>query len=599
MGALAVALVAALVAALGLSAPASAGAPASRTIDLSSGYGTAWTDPQPKQLLLAFDLSAGRVFRLDYGDDVQIVFGERHVSLIAGNPRRIQTHVRYLPETRYIAMAMSVGEGLPTSLQLVESDAARGYLRSSPIVSLPIFSLPIFSLPSAIPSQRLSMYVPDTPSNRTPPLLTDTILRPAGDAHLPAHRPRRHIACDAAPELIHVVNYFLGLCGRAAQPVLAPSAPAGDTLPPARLVRVVANGRNPMGLMAGAHACGFPLDYAVAPRMKRDTVPSLACLSRATLIVTLYQALFPRQWDLAHFTRMIDNVLGGGGIGEPVPDARDATAFVGAVLQQTGTADTRRADALNAFHRANAALGTFGAWSPSTSPSTSASTSPSTPAARCTAAPSANLAPDVARARAAAIGRYEIDLTGYTPRTIVPRIRRYGNWVESGAFTHTIVDTDDMAALREIIDTTGAWHARYAAHEQSLSWVRSADCAEARRQRLAYIATSIAFNINNDAHGGTSDGTVFVVVRHAGAIVSIQQAQRQRDAMHIVDSLSAPDNVIAPNAEGALRGAGAYALQQLFEYSRSHGLRRVTSDAITEPSALLKTQAGFHRTGDR
>lgn len=578
--------------AIASSLPAStyAGARASETVDLSSPFGAAWTDPQPKELLLAFDLTAGRVFRLDYGEDVQLVFGERYVSLIAGTPRRIQTHLRYLPDTRYLSVALSVGEGRPTDLQLIESDAARGYLRASPIVSLP------WPTPSAT---RLSMYVPDTPANRSAPMLADTILRSARDDGLPAHRPRRHIACDAAPELIHVVNYFLGLCGKAAPTVIMPSpsappAPDSVSMPPARLRRIIANGRNPMGLMAGAYACGFPLDYVAAPRMKRDTVPSLACLSRATLIVTLYQALFPRQWDLTHFTRVIDNVLGQDGVGVPVRDTSDTTTFVSAVLQQNGPTDTRRADALDAFHRANAALGTLDAWSPATSASTSASAS----TASCSVA-AADPASLVTRARVAAIGRYELDLANYTPQTIVPRVRQHGTWVASATpFTHTIVDTDDMTALREIIDTTGAWHARYAAHEQTLTRPTTADCAQAQRRRFAYTASSLAHNIHNDAHGGTGDSTIFIVVRHGGAIVSILQAWRHRDDMHIVGSISAPDNVIAPDAEGALRGGGAYALQRLFAYSQSRGLQRVTSDAITEPSALLKVHAGFRRTGD-
>lgn len=209
-----------------------------------------------------------------------------------------------------------------------------------------------------------------------------------------------------------------------------------------------------------------------------------------------------------------------------------------------------------------------------------------------------------ARARTAMVGQYAFDLAAYTPRTIVPRIRQHGTWVESGTFTHTIVDTDDFAALVEIINTTDAWHKRYSAYARTMPRSGLIPCAERQRQDMLRAAVSIAFNINGDAHGGTSDGTVFVVVRHGGVIVSIQQGRRgterdgDSDTMRIIDSLSAPDNVITPDAEGALRGAGAYALQQLLEYSRAHGLQRVTSTAITEPSALVKVDAGFYRTGN-
>lgn len=543
--------------------------------DLPALFGPAWTTRQPKQVLLAFDLNAGKVFRVDHGDNVQLVFNERHASLISGAPKRILTHLRYSPETRYVILAMSLTPDHSNEVQLIESDVQRRYLRSSPIVSLP--------WPEKF-GALMSIKVPDVVANRTSPRLTSAIFR-LGDSGVSPRRSRRSLGCDSASELISVVNFFLGLCASSSHPALAPApseAPA-----PFRLVRVYGAGRNPMAMMGAARACRIPLDYALAPRMKRDTVPSLACLSRATLIITLYQALFPRQWDLARFTRVIDRVLTDGHLGEPLANARDAATFVSAVRQQTSTIDTRRADAINAFHGANAALGTLGMWSPATS------------SARCTAADMAGGVSAAAHARTAATGLYELDLADHVPQAAVARVRHGGTWIASETpFTHTIVDTDDVDALRQIIDTTARWHASYLAHEQMLPLTAATDCAERERRRLAFTATSIAHNIHGDAHGGTSDGTIFIVVRHGDTIVSILQAQRQDHSMRIVDTLSAPDNVLVPEAEGALRGAGAYALQQLFAYSQARGVQTVTSEAVTEPSALLKVQAGFRRTGD-
>lgn len=540
--------------------------------DLSAMLGSDWKASEPMQIVLMFDLSAGRTFRIDYGDNMYVAFGSKHARLIAGDTPRIQTMLRYRPEARYVALSLNLALDKRVEVQLAQGDAAMRLVDASPIVSLP---WPKTS------GDILSIQKMDVPQDRGVALrLTKFVFRQSASA-TPHTRRSRGANCDAGPALFTVINRIFQLCENSPITLETPATRAGE--PVFRLTHVISHDQNPMAVMAAAGVCGVPPDGVPASRTRRDTVPSLACLSRATLIVTLYQILFPEQWNLEHFTRIIDHILAHGSVGASVANTNDANTLVSVVQQQTSATDTRRADALEAYHHATAAL----------APPLVVSPLPS--AAPCTTAGSSGMATADLPGRNAAIGRYELYLAAFTPTAVLPRVRQQNALITSTTpFEFTVVDTDDMAQLREIITFTGAWMAEY----DRLDALHKRRCSMNPRDPVsAYVrfaAPSIAHNIFEDAHGGTSDGTVFIVVRFGGRPVSILEGQLQGDGTaSIVYSLSAPENVFDPLHEGAIRGAGNFALQQFLTYAKARGIRTVTSDVITEPSALLKQKAGF------
>ncbi|ENK4577694.1 GNAT family N-acetyltransferase, partial [Yersinia enterocolitica] len=95
---------------------------------------------------------------------------------------------------------------------------------------------------------------------------------------------------------------------------------------------------------------------------------------------------------------------------------------------------------------------------------------------------------------------------------------------------------------------------------------------------------------------GNSSGYLFVVVRLNGETVSILGASEGRDAgeeYYIDVSVSKPRNVLTPNVEGNVRGAGTAAVHELARYLKQKGVKTLRSNVISQPSARVKSKLGF------
>lgn len=93
----------------------------------------------------------------------------------------------------------------------------------------------------------------------------------------------------------------------------------------------------------------------------------------------------------------------------------------------------------------------------------------------------------------------------------------------------------------------------------------------------------------------TSNDYLFVVVRLEGEIVSVLGAAKGNatDEFYIDVSVSAPRNVLTPNAEGNIRGAGTAAVHELARYLKENGVKPLRSSVISQPSARIKMKLGF------
>ncbi|CNH59691.1 GNAT family N-acetyltransferase [Yersinia pekkanenii] len=103
-------------------------------------------------------------------------------------------------------------------------------------------------------------------------------------------------------------------------------------------------------------------------------------------------------------------------------------------------------------------------------------------------------------------------------------------------------------------------------------------------------STSLLLELEN-----TTSDHLFVVVRLEGEIVSVLGAGKgdTADEFYIDVSVSAPRNVLTPDAEGNIRGAGTAAVHELARYLQDRGIKTLRSTVISQPSARVKMKLGF------
>ncbi|MGM7760039.1 GNAT family N-acetyltransferase [Yersinia enterocolitica] len=103
-------------------------------------------------------------------------------------------------------------------------------------------------------------------------------------------------------------------------------------------------------------------------------------------------------------------------------------------------------------------------------------------------------------------------------------------------------------------------------------------------------STSLLLELEN-----TTNDYLFVVVRLEDEIVSVLGAAKgnANDEFYIDVSVSAPRNVLTPEAEGNIRGAGSAAVHELAHYLKEKGMKTLRSSVISQPSARVKMKLGF------
>lgn len=94
----------------------------------------------------------------------------------------------------------------------------------------------------------------------------------------------------------------------------------------------------------------------------------------------------------------------------------------------------------------------------------------------------------------------------------------------------------------------------------------------------------------------SSSDYLFVMVRLNGEIVSVLGAnggQDESEEYYIDVSVSKPRNVLTPDEEGNVRGAGTAAVHELARYLKQKGVKTLRSNVISQPSARVKSKLGF------
>ncbi|CAG9181382.1 hypothetical protein [Cupriavidus pampae] len=390
------------------------------------------------------------------------------------------------------------------------------------------------------------------------------------------------------------------------------------------LAQYFADDRNPLAMSAAARVCRIPLarlfsmpgpSFATT-RARKGIGNWEACASRVTTIVTLYQVLFPRGWDIARFRTVIRRVLDHGLVQREAGTDAEEAEFVTAIREQTDTEDTRLADAVLGFHMANVIRAYSLAARIDLEPLAADREALGAVACRTPGGQAG-----VSEAGANTLGWYRYDLNDYVYRVVLPQERRHGtpSQLLNEPFVISVAtreDTSDIMALRvEMYE----WQLRYMqallpgtqipTHgfrpelpDSPAPRVHSSPCRpdlpHAGRDFLAATGYSMTQGIDDalrHAYARTYADSVFVTVffrRQPVAVLYGQIPLTGSTEAEVLMLVSAPENVLEPRRDGAIRGAGAAALNYFIQHARSQGMTAVRVQAISGPATKV-TKAGF------
>ncbi|OWF82474.1 hypothetical protein B4903_05990, partial [Yersinia frederiksenii] len=191
------------------------------------------------------------------------------------------------------------------------------------------------------------------------------------------------------------------------------------------------------------------------------------------------------------------------------------------------------------------------------------------------------LAREPRQAQALPMGRYELQLSSYMYREVVPRIREYQQWVEHPELRFDVevisgTPAETSAARQRVLLTAEQWRETY--FRQSIPRVPS---GQPNSQAATFMQTGrTVSDIVRSWLRTPSEDYIYIVVRLRGEIVSLAVATDiGNDNVGLAASITAPAYVINPVAENAVRGSGTAAVHALAKYLKEK----------------KKKEFGFHR----
>ncbi|HDM8091233.1 TPA: GNAT family N-acetyltransferase [Yersinia enterocolitica] len=196
------------------------------------------------------------------------------------------------------------------------------------------------------------------------------------------------------------------------------------------------------------------------------------------------------------------------------------------------------------------------------------------------------------------LGKYSLSLESYHYPTEphVVRIRENNEWVVRPDLHFEVEIIENSATDRSAITLTHTimshWFNTYLFAPLNTDQ-RGNPLTDLDRTTSAARTTSTSLLLELE---DSSSDYLFVVVRLNGEIVSVLGASESQDtsAEYYIDvSVSEPRNVLTPNAEGNVRGAGTAAVHELARYLKQKGVKTLQSNVISQPSARVKNKLGF------
>lgn len=569
--------------------------------DLPSQFNRAWSDISHghPQLAMTFRIDPEARAIIEFGNGLYLQLMHTGAVVTTFWPYRQLAALASDARARHLTVAMEFRPGQGFDVQLIRSDADRRYLDATLIHSLPWPAErdEVVSIRNAHPARAL--------------LRADLTINTVD----PLNRVTRDATCQRVPVLA-VGNAFLRGCERADTTVQIP-APTPARATEATLVRTFADAGNPLALGAAARLCRVSLNQIFNTRPMRGVPNWSACVSRTTLIVSLYQTLFPDGWNLERFSNIVRDALDHGRMPASVAGTPSATQFVHAVREQVGEVDRRYEDAIAAFHQANV----LNAYSLARNMDMLAALEQPGASNAPDCAALAGSADAIARAQRGMMGDYWLDLTAYTPRTVHPRIWRQGMLQEAAEpFTFMHAGPQDMELLVSIRALMQSWSDAYMreftaaapgatgvpvtgapgidAGVAPLGEPATQACSASTPQAdlvLAMSGASIANGIE-EATREADASSHFVVASFRGSPVAVLFGTIPTSGERVAESrflISAPRNVLDRHAEGAVHGAGSAVSHAFVQRAASLGMTAVRAYAVTAPSVAIKHRMGY------
>ncbi|MFW5399493.1 GNAT family N-acetyltransferase [Yersinia sp. 1252 StPb PI] len=329
-------------------------------------------------------------------------------------------------------------------------------------------------------------------------------------------------------------------------------------------------------LPATARFCKTSIDNILAARYPRS--PDENCPQWVSRILADFTLLFGdtvRDWtpqQLQNVVTRIDRQQSTGYAGNDETTENRLVTGLSAIIQQLGLAETLQ-QITRAFRYAQLNYANYIGQNPSTTESPGATQS-------------------------LPLGEYSLSLESYRypaePHAV--RIRHNNEWVTRPDL-HFEVEIIDASAT----DRSGI----ILAHTVMDQWFTTYLFAPLKTDqqdnpltdldRTTSAARTTSISLLLELENTTSD-YLFVVVRLEGEIVSMLGASsgNATDEFYIDVSVSAPRNVLTPNAEGNVRGAGSVAVHELARYLKENGVKFLRFRAPSQPAARVSTKLGFH-----
>lgn len=578
--------------------------PGTDAYDIRNVFGASWAPDTPgarePQIALPLEIGpeTGAVIR--YGNLVLISHANGISGVYFNDSRLGPLTLPRNPRVRYLTVAMSFSVGRWFGVQLIRSDAERRYIDATAISMLP-WPAQSDQVVTVLNASRRGALVLDNAS--------------ASLARPPISSVSRDKACDTRPILSSAVGKLLPCAGQtSADPSRRPLRTA------AVLTQYFVDNRDPLAMSAAARVCRVPVERILgmsrhrtfAPRKVRVIGNWEVCADRVITIIMLYRTLFPDGWNFSQYRTVIHRVLGQGPVERRAGTEAQEAEFAAAVRRQTEAEDTRYADAILAFHQAN--IMSVYSLSAGLDLEPLATDPAELGAVACTRWRGTPGTPPTATQ---SLGWYRLDMGDYVERMIFPYVRRNGiSTISHEPFISRIVtraNPDDITALRIQMYR---WEQRFiaallpatspdAASNRSLAFpdtmalpLPSSQCEPERpetgQEFLAAAGYSMTQGID-DALRHANANNVFVAIFLRGQPVAILFGSVPQDGSteaEVSMLVSAPDNVLDPNRDGGIRGAGAAALNTFVQYARSHDMTAVRAQAISGPATRMK-KAGF------
>ncbi|CNH01341.1 peptidase inhibitor family I36 protein [Yersinia pekkanenii] len=340
------------------------------------------------------------------------------------------------------------------------------------------------------------------------------------------------------------------------------------------------NGKS-LTVPAAALACKVSMKYEVLPhlRFRRELIPP--CIDWTLDILTDFTLLFGgsiASWNAENFGRVIERIINSGDTGYAALDTATDARLIDSVRTYVAENIDNTALIKTAFDFSQLSYAGYLQYN-------EADVQP----------------PQVVQQLPQ--GRYELALQNFHFVETVPRRQLQGEWVEQPDLFFDIevitgTPQSTLTARQNVLPVVEGWHQLYRQALQSLTTVAEIENVANTNQHEGIDPIISAANLVSDVVQSwlrtSRDDYIYVIVRLSGEIVSMTMAVDINEFdVGIAGSLTTPNYVLHPMADGVIRGAGTAAIRALAHHLAQKGKRSLVSDVISQPSAIVKNKVGF------